>query len=71
MQLSTALRVASIIIAAKTLLIGMAYWRRAEILGRPLQIGSGGWLGLITIGAIVFAMAVAIYVAAPRFNRRD
>jgi hypothetical protein len=70
MQLSTALRVASIIIAAKTLLIGMAYWRRAEILGRPLQM-SGGWLGLITIGAIVFAMAVAIYVAAPRFNRRD
>jgi hypothetical protein len=71
MRLSTALRVASIIIAAKTILIGLAYWRRAEIVGRPLHIGSGAWLGFIAIIAIVLAMAAAVYIAAPRFNRRD
>jgi hypothetical protein len=31
MRLSTALRIASIIIVAKAVLIGVVYWRRAEI----------------------------------------
>jgi hypothetical protein len=70
MRLSTALRVASIIIAAKTVLIALVYWRRAEILGHPLHIGTGNWIGLITIVAIVLAIAAAIYIAAPRFSRR-
>jgi integrase len=37
---STALRIASIMIVAKAVLIGVVYWRRAEILGRPLHIGA-------------------------------
>jgi hypothetical protein len=39
MLVSTALRIASVIIVAKATLIGVVYWRRAEILGRPLHIG--------------------------------
>ena len=49
MRLSTALRIASIIIVAKAVLIGVVYWRRAEILGRPPHIGVCSWIGLITI----------------------
>ena len=40
MRLSVALRIACIIIVAKAVLIGVVYWRRAEILGRPLHIGA-------------------------------
>ena len=40
MRLSVALRIACIIIVAKAVLIGVVYWRRAEILGRPLQFGA-------------------------------
>jgi hypothetical protein len=48
MPLSTALRIAGIIIVVKAVLIGVVYWRRAEILGRPLHIGAYSWIGLIT-----------------------
>jgi hypothetical protein len=37
MQVATALRIVSVVVAAKALLIGVVYWRRAEILGRPLS----------------------------------
>jgi len=70
MRLSTALRIASIIIVAKAVLIGVVYWRRAEILGRPPHIGVCSWIGLITILAIGLALAAGVYVAA-RHCRRD
>jgi hypothetical protein len=38
MQVATALRIVSVVVAAKALLIGVVYWRRAEILGRPVHI---------------------------------
>jgi hypothetical protein len=64
MRLSTALRIASIIIVAKAVLIGVVYWRRAEILGRPLHIGADSWIGLVTIIAIALAIAAGVSVAA-------
>jgi hypothetical protein len=62
MRLSTALRIASIIIVTKAVLIAVVYWRRAEILGRPLHIGADSWIGLITIAA-------GVYVAARQNSR--
>jgi hypothetical protein len=41
MQEATALRIVSVVVAAKAVLIGVVYWRRAEILGRPVHIGAG------------------------------
>jgi len=32
MQVATALRIVSVVVAAKALLIGVVYWRRAEYL---------------------------------------
>ncbi len=69
MRLSVALRIACIIIVAKAVLIGVVYWRRAEILGRPLHIGADSWIGLITIIAIGLAMAARVYVAARHYSR--
>jgi hypothetical protein len=67
MRLSTALRIAGIIITAKAVLIGVVYWRRAEILGRPIHIGADSWM--ITIIAIGLALAAGVYVAARHFCR--
>ena len=64
MRLSTALRIASIIIVAKAVLIGVVYWRRAEILGRPLHIGAGSWAALIAVVTIGVAIAATVYVAS-------
>jgi hypothetical protein len=69
MLVSTALRIASIIIVAKAALIGVVYWCRAEILGRPLHIGVDSWIGLITIIAIGLAIAAGVYVAARHYSR--
>ena len=69
MRLSVALRIACIIIVAKAVLIGVAYWRRAEILGRPLQFGADSWIGLSTIIGIGLAMAAGVYVAARHYSR--
>ena len=70
MRLSTALRIASIIIVAKALLIGVIYWRRAQILGRPLHFGAESWIGLITIIATGLAVAGSIYVHVSRIGAR-
>jgi hypothetical protein len=70
MRLSTALRVASIIIAAKTILIAVVYWRRAEILGCPIHFGTDSWIGLVTIIAIGLAIAAGVYVAARHYSRK-
>jgi len=67
MRLSTALRIAGIIIIAKAVLIGVAYWRRAEILGRPIHIGADSWM--ITIIVIGLALAAGVYVAARHHSR--
>jgi hypothetical protein len=69
--MSSALRIASVIIFAKTVLIGVAYWRRVEILGRPSIIGADSWIGIITVVAIGLAIAEAVYIAARCFSRRD
>ena len=68
MRLSTALRIASIIIVAKAVLIGVVYWRRAEIVGRPLHIGADSWIGLVTIVARGLAIAGGVYVAARHYS---
>ncbi len=70
MRLSTALRIASIIIVAKAVLIGVVYWRRAEILGRPLPIEADSWIGLITIIAIGLAIVAGVYVVARHYSRQ-
>jgi hypothetical protein len=62
MRQSTALRIAGIIIIAKAVLIGVVYWRRAEILGRPIHIGADSWM--ITIIVIGLPLAAGVYVAA-------
>jgi hypothetical protein len=69
MLVATALRIASIIIVAKAVLIGVVYWRRAEILGVPLHIGADSWIGLITIIAIGLAIAAGVNVAARHYSR--
>jgi hypothetical protein len=67
MRLSTALRVAGVIIIAKAVLIGVVYWRRAEILGRAVHVGAVSWM--ITIIAIGLAIAAGIYVTARHCDR--
>ncbi len=71
MRLSTALRIASIIIVAKAVLIGVVYWRRAEILGRPLHIGAGSWAALIAVVTIGVAIAATVYVASRDHKRTE
>jgi hypothetical protein len=58
MQVATALRIVSVVVAAKALLIGVVYWRRAEILGRPVHIGAGSWACLIAVVTIGVAIAL-------------
>lgn len=70
MRLSTALRIASIIIVAKAVLIGVVYWHRAETFARALHIGADSWTGLTTMIAIGLAIAAGVNVAA-RHSSRD
>jgi hypothetical protein len=65
---ATALRIVSVVIVAKALLIGVVYWRRAEILGRPMHIGAGCWTCLIAVVTIGVAIAVTVCVAARHHN---
>ena len=67
MQVATALRIVSVVVAAKALLIGVVYWRRAEILGRPIHIGTASWAGLIA----VFAVAVAPYIPPLAYRAQE
>ncbi len=69
MRLSTALRIASIIIVAKAVLIGVSYWRRAEMLGHPLRVGADGWIGPLAMLAGGSAIAAGVYVAATHSRR--
>jgi hypothetical protein len=69
-QVATALRIVSVVVVAKALLIGVVYWRRAEILGRPVDIGAGSWACLILMAVVTLgvAIAVTVYVAARHHN---
>lgn len=61
MPLSTALRVASILIVVKAVLIGAVHWRRAEIMGRPVDAGAIAWTllaGIVAVAVVVTAIAV-------------
>ncbi len=60
MRVATALRIVSVVVA-QALLIGVVYWRRADILGRPLHIGAGSWaclFAVVTIGVAALTDAV-------------
>jgi hypothetical protein len=63
-QLFTALRVAGLIVVVKAILIGVLYWRRAELLGRPLEAGT---VVLAALVAVTVA-GVAVMIAA-RYSR--
>jgi hypothetical protein len=67
-QVATALRIVSVVVVAKALLIGVVYWRRAEILGRPVDIGAGSWACLMAVVTLGVAIAVTVYVAARHHN---
>lgn len=54
----------SIIVIAKAALIGVVYWRRAEILGR-----SGSCVSASAIIAIGIAIAAAVYISAQHFSQ--
>jgi hypothetical protein len=56
-RVASALRIVSVVLVAKALLIGVVYWRRVEILGRPLHIGAASWAGLLAVVTIGFALA--------------
>jgi hypothetical protein len=45
----------------------VVYWRRAEILGRPIHIGADSWM--ITIIVIGLPLAAGVYVAARHHSR--
>jgi hypothetical protein len=64
MRLSTALRIASILVIAKAVLIGAVYWGRAEIINPA--IGPLGWVGFIAIVAVGIAVAAVLYTAGRR-----
>ena len=68
MRVATALRIVSVIVAAKALLIGVVYWRRAEILGHSMHIGAGSWACLIAVVTIGVAIALMVCVAARHQN---
>lgn len=61
--LSTALRIASILIVVKAVLIGAVYWRRAEIMGRPVDAGLIAWTVLAGLAAVVVLLTVIALVA--------
>jgi hypothetical protein len=52
MRVSTAVRVASIIVVVKAVLIGVVCWRRAEMLYHPLHFGAASIVGFITVVAV-------------------
>ena len=64
MRVATALRIVSVVIVAKALLIGVVYWRRAKMLGRPVHIGTASWASLLAVVTIGVALAATVYVAS-------
>ena len=59
MRLSTALRVAGIIVVTKAVLIGVVYWRRSEIIGRPVDLGHAIAVAVLAVALLGVALAVA------------
>jgi hypothetical protein len=71
MQAAIALRIVSVIVVAKAVLIGLVYWRRAATVGRPAHIGADSWIGLIAVVGTGIGIAAAVYVAARHYNNGD
>jgi hypothetical protein len=64
MRLSAALRIASVLIIAKAILIGAVYWRRAAIID-PAN-GLMGWWGFLAIVSAGIAVAAVLCTACHR-----
>ncbi|MGV0656390.1 hypothetical protein ABQE48_21240 [Mycolicibacterium thermoresistibile] len=56
MPLATVVRIVTVIVAVKAVLIGAVYWRRAELLGRPVDAGTVA----LTVLAGVVALGVVL-----------
>lgn len=72
MRLSTALRVVSIIVVVKAVLIGIVSWRRAEIMGRPVDAGVVVWTvlaGVIALIVVLTVVTVAVHLSDRRQSR--
>lgn len=67
---SNALRVVSILVAVKAVLIGAVYWRRAEIMGRPVDAGTVALTVLAGLIALAVVVTVLVAVARRLRNRR-
>lgn len=68
--LSTALRIASIVIVIKAVLIGTVYLRRAEIMGRPVDAGLIAWTVLAGLVSVAVLLTVIALVARCLRDRR-
>ena len=66
MRLSVALRVVAIVVAVKAVLIGVVYWRRAELIGRQVDLGTVIVVALIAVAVLGIAIAAAL-----RFTNRS
>ena len=56
MPLPTVLRIVAVILAVKAVLIGAVYWRRAELIGHPVN----GWTVVLTVLLVVVVIAVVL-----------
>ena len=56
MPLPTVLRIVAAILAVKAVLIGAVYWRRAELIGHPVN----GWTVVLTVLLVVVVIAVVL-----------
>ncbi|MGV0849736.1 hypothetical protein [Mycolicibacterium phlei] len=56
MPLATVVRIVTVSVAVKAVLIGAVYWRRAELLGRPVDAGTV----VLTVLAGVVALGVVL-----------
>jgi hypothetical protein len=54
--LATVVRIVTVSVAVKAVLIGAVYWRRAELLGRPVDAGTV----VLTVLAGVVALGVVL-----------
>jgi hypothetical protein len=65
-QLFTALRVAGLIVVVKAILIGAVYWRRAELLGRPLEPAAVVCAALVAVTVAGVAVMIAARYSGDR-----
>jgi len=63
--LPTVLRIVAVILAVKAVLIGAVYWRRAELIGHPVN----GWTVVLTVLLVVVIGVVLALLLSP--SRRE